>query len=42
VKRFYKGEPLEIRWYEEAKKHFAHMASLCSVDVVPWAQNALF
>ncbi len=37
------GEVLEVRWYADGKKHFAHSRSIdCSVDGVPFAVNALF
>ncbi len=41
-KHYKTNERLEIRWYADGKKHFVHKKDLCTVDVVPMAENSLF
>lgn len=36
------NEMLEVRWYAQGKKHFVHKMGVCTVDVVPIAENTLF
>lgn len=36
------AEVIELRWYEDSKKHFVTSSIPCSSDTIPQAENALF